>query len=176
MSMLAISHSKEKCSINTNFLPKWRASSTNVSPVRHNCALMAGPRGKRRRRQRGARTDRPTAAACGLLGGHASSAMNGSHSRTLWAAKEEGSKEGGKADQGMKKSVVGIKPNGSCYFSFSRRDGKKEERMKEWDRLDWLANRPSVWRCFLLLQIRCNDAFLPSALHVRTYRLWSSQS
>ena len=43
-----------------------------------------------------------------------------------------GRREGGRADQGMKKSVVGIKPNGSCYF-FSGERGRKKgiEREKK---------------------------------------------
>ena len=54
--------------------------------------------------------------------------MNGAHFRTLWA--EGGGRNGGRADQGMKKSVVGIKPNGSCYF-FSGERGRKKEREKK---------------------------------------------
>ena len=59
--------------------------------------------------------------ACGMprAGG-----MNGAHFRTLWA---EERREERRADQGMKKSVVGIKPNGSCYF-FSGERGRKKEK------------------------------------------------
>ena len=45
--------------------------------------------------------------------------------------------EGEGADQGMKKSVVGIKPNGSCYFflPFFRMKERKESETGT-DRLD----------------------------------------
>ena len=79
------------------------------------------PNGRGSRRWR---ADRLTAAC----GGHASSGMNGAHFRTLWAAERR--------IREWKKSVVGIKPNGSCYF-FSFRPSEEERRKKriwEWDR------------------------------------------
>ena len=54
--------------------------------------------------------------------------MNGAHFRTLWAERR------GRADQGMKKSVVGIKPNGSCYF-FSGGRGRKKGRERRKKRI-----------------------------------------
>ena len=50
--------------------------------------------------------------------------MNGAHFRTLWAEER-------RADQGMKKSVVGIKPNGSCYFFSGERGEEEREREKK---------------------------------------------
>ena len=88
--------------------------------------------------------------ACGGAEGHASSG------RDEWRTFSD-LMGGGRADQGMKKSVVGIKPNGSCYFFSGERGRKKGREKKEKNLRLTNVRRPSGAVSSSLVPFRCNE-------------------